>query len=709
MDVNLLDPALPGRDRELELIEDLLDRVGSSGGALVVRGEAGVGKTALLNAAVRRASARGMPVLTTTGVQSEANLPFAGLHQLLRPGLSALDRLPGPQRAAIEAAFGMTDTAAPDFFLIALAALDLLADLAVASPLLLVIEDAHWLDAATCDVLAFVARRVEFEPVVLLFAVRSGIDARIDPTGLPVLSLEGLEESVAAALLDANAPSLSPELRRRVLAEAAGNPLALAELPHAVANDLMLSPAAPLPITERLEQAFAARTSDLPSVTQTLLLVAALDDGGGLREVLGASSLLEGRTVRAGELVGAATAQLVTLEDDGIRFRHPLIRSAIYQQAPVLDRQAAHAALARIYVDDRDRSVWHRAASLNAPDDEVGVELEDAAARALRRGAAAVAAAALARAAQLTADVQRRGHLLIRAGEIEFERGHSDLSTRLLREAQLLELDRHESTKLSFLLETVEQSAWSGATAAPAFVEIAEQLSDGGDAAGALEALLLVSLRCWWGNPDQETRDLVVAAAERLPIQADNPALIATLAMTDPVYRGSVAIERIVAHTPAAVSDPTVSFLLGTAATAAWAHDLSIGLLASAVDGFRAQGRLGLLVQALVSEAWAGVMLANAALAAPAAEEAERLGVETGQPLWATAATLARAIIAADHGDTAVSAELAAEAEQVLLPMRANPMLSLVEFARGRAALVDGRFADAYDHLRRIFDPADIA
>jgi DNA-binding CsgD family transcriptional regulator len=283
------------------------------------------------------------------------------------------------------------------------------------------------------------------------------------------------------------------------------------------------------------------------------------------------------------------------------------------------------------------------------------------------------------------------------------------LSTRLLREAQLLELDRHESTKLSFLLETVEQSAWSGATAAPAFVEIAEQLSDGGDAAGALEALLLVSLRCWWGNPDQETRDLVVAAAERLPIEADNPALIATLAMTDPVYRGSVAIERIVAHTPAVVSDPTVSFLLGTAATATWAHDLSIGLLASAVDGFRAQGRLGLLVQALVSEAWAGVMLANAALAAPAAEEAERLGVETGQPLWATAATLARAIIAADHGDTAVSAELAAEAEQVLLPMRANPMLSLVEFARGRAALVDGRFADAYDHLRRIFDPADIA
>ena len=706
--MNLPDLALPGRERELGLIEDLLAQVGDRGGALVVRGEAGVGKSALLDAARRLASARGLAVLATSGVQSEAHLPFAGLHQLLRPGLARLERLPEPQRAAMRAAFGMTDAAAPDFFLIALAALDLLSDLAAAAPLLLLVEDAHWLDAGTCDVLGFVARRLEFEPVLLLFAVRSGVDARLD-AGLPVLRVEPLEESVAAALLDASAPGLSPELRQRVLAEAAGNPLALLELPRALADDVALSPVTPMPLTERLEQAFAARTSDLSTATQTLLLAAALDDGGGVREVLAAASLLEGRSVAAAELADAAAAQLVVFEANGVRFRHPLIRSAIYQQAPVFERQAAHAALAAVYAADPDRSVWHRAASLAGPNDAVSAELEEAAARALRRGAPAVGATALVRAAELSTDVRRRGRLLIRAGETEFGLGRVDLSMRLLHDAQQLELDPHERTRLTFLLEVFDQGGWSGAATAPSFVEMAEQLNAAGDAAGALEALLTVALRCWWANPDRETRELVVAAAERLPVPDDDPALIATLALTDPVQRGAVAIERIAATKPAAVTDPGVAFLLGNSATAVWAHDLSVGFLAAAVDGFRAQGRLGLLAQALAAEAWAGVMLGNASLAAPAAEEAERLGAETGQPLWAAAAALARAVVAADRGATAVAVELAAKAETVLLPIGANPMLSLVQFARGRAALVEGRFTDAYEHLRRIFDAADIA
>jgi DNA-binding CsgD family transcriptional regulator len=702
--------ALPGRGRELRALEELLERVGERGGALVVRGEAGVGKSALLEAARRMASSRGMAVLATTGVESEAHLPFAGLHQLLRPALARLDRLPEPQRAAVQAAFGMTDAAAPDFFLIALAALDLLSDMAASRPLLLVVEDAHWLDAATCDVLGFVARRLEFEPVVLLFALRTGVDARIDPAGLPVLALDGLDEPVAAALLDEHAPDLSPELRQRVLAEAAGNPLALQELPRAVAGDPALSPATPLPLTERLEQAFAAQTSDLPATTRLLMLVAALDDGGGIREVLAAASFLAGRSVTAVELGDAGTAQLVTVEADGVRFRHPLVRSAIYQESPALERQAAHAALAAIYADeDADRSVWHRAASLAAPDDAVSRDLEEAAARAVRRGAPTVAASGLARAAQLTTDARRRGTLLVRAGEIEFGLGHIDRSIRFLREAQQLELGRHDRTRLAFLLETLDQAGWSGAAHAPSFVDIADELSAAGDAAGALNALLTVALRCWWGNPDQETRDLVVAAAERLPVPEDDPALIATIALTDPVSRGAVAIDRIAAGSPATATEPDVAFLLGSSAAAVWAQDLSVGFLATAVDGFRVQGRLGGLVQALVSQAWSGVMLANHSVAAPAAEEAERLGAETGQPLWSTAATLARAMIAADRGETAVAAELAATAERVLLPIGANPMLSLVQFARGRAALVDGRFTDAYEHLRRIFDAEDIA
>ena len=702
--------SLHGRERELRALEELLKGVRDRGGALVVRGEAGVGKSALLEAARLTAGSRGMAVLATTGVESEAHLPFAGLHQLLRPALARLDRLPEPQRAAVQAAFGMTDAAAPDFFLIALAALDLLSDMAVSRALLLVVEDAHWLDAATCDVLGFVARRLEFEPVVLLFAMRAGVEARLDPAGLPVLTVDGLDEQAATALLDEHAPDLAPELRQRVLTEAAGNPLALRELPHAAAGDPTLSPAAPLPLTERLEQAFAAQTSDLPAATQTLLLVAALDDGGGVRESLAATSLLTGRSVTAGELGDAAAAQLLTVGAGGVRFRHPLVRSAIYQQAAAVERQAAHAALATVYAGrDADRSVWHRAASLSAPDDAVSRDLEEAAARALRRGAPAVAASGLLRAAQLTTDARRRGYLLVRAGEIEFGLGHVERSLRFLREAQQLELDRHDRVRLAFLLETLDQAGWSGAAHAPSFVAIADELNAAGDAAGALDALLTVAVRCWWGNPDQTTRDLVVAAAERLPVSEDSPALIATLALTDPLYRGAFALDRIVAGTPAAAAEPAAAFLLGSSATAVWAHDLSIGFLAAAVDGFRAQGRLGGLVQALVSQAWAGVLLANISLAASAAEEAERLGAETGQPLWSTAATLARAMVAADRGETAAAAELAAVAEEALLPIGANPMLSLVQLVRGRAALVDGRFTDAYEHLRRIFDPEDIA
>ena len=542
---------------------------------------------------------------------------------------------------------------------------------------------------------------------MLLLAVRSGADARIDPAGLPVLRVDALAEPAAAALLDATAPDLSSELRQRVLAEAAGNPLALLELPRAVPGGQALSPVTPLPLTERLEQAFAARTSGLSGTTRTLLLVAALDDGGGIAQILAAASLLEGRSVTAAELADAATVQLVSFEADGVRFRHPLIRSAVYQQVPVFERQAAHAALAAVHAADPDRSIWHRAASLAAPDAVVSAELEETAARALRRGAPAVAASALVRAAELSADVRGRGRLLIRAAETEFGLGRVDLSMRLLRDAQQLELERHERTRLMFLFEILDQGGWSGAATARSFVETADELIETGDTAGALEALRTVALRCWWGNPDHETRELVVAAAERLPVAQDDPALIATLALSDPVRRGAVVIERIAAAEPAA--DPTVAFLLGSSATAVWAHDLSIVFLAAAVDGFRAQGRLGLLAQALVSEAWAGVMLANATLAAPAAEEAERLGAETGQPLWAAAAGLARAVVAADRGATATAVELAAQAEKVLLPIGANPMLSLVQFARGRAALVEGRFTDAYEQLRRVFDPADIA
>jgi hypothetical protein len=208
---------LYGRERELAMLGELVTRVGEPGGSLVVRGEAGTGKSALLSETGRLARERGLVVPKTTGVESEAHLPFAGLHQLLRPILAEIDALPGPQRAAISAAFGRSDEAAPDIFLIALAALDLLVEVSGGSPLLLVVDDAHWLDRPSCDVLAFVARRVELEPIALLFAVRDGFDDPFEAADLPELRVEGLDDARALELLGANAPDLAPDVRKRLL------------------------------------------------------------------------------------------------------------------------------------------------------------------------------------------------------------------------------------------------------------------------------------------------------------------------------------------------------------------------------------------------------------------------------------------------------------------------------------------------------------
>ena len=311
-----------GRERELAALEDLIDGVSDRGGALELSGEPGIGKSALMRESARRATARGMRVLRASGVQSEAHLPFAGLHQLLRPVLGGVDELPAPQRAALLAAFGMSEESAPDLFLIALAVLDLLAEAAAASPHLLVVEDAHWMDPASSDVLAFVARRLESDPIVLLAAVREGFETPFRDAGLAELSLGRLDDSFSAALLDAGAPGLPPALRDRILDGAAGNPLALVELPVASAalGDGALPPAW-LPLTTRLEQAFAARVAGLPAATRTLLLVAALNDDRQPAELLEAGALVAGAALRWGELAPAVAARLVEVDERELRFR----------------------------------------------------------------------------------------------------------------------------------------------------------------------------------------------------------------------------------------------------------------------------------------------------------------------------------------------------------------------------------------------------
>lgn len=344
--------ALLGREREIGVLNNLLDGVSDHGAALVMRGEAGVGKSALLAAASAHARGRGMRVLTITGAQAESLLPFAGLHQLLHPLLDQADELPVPQREALHAAFGMTDGSgfnpAPNLFLIALATLELLSSAAERTPLLVLAEDAQWLDGSTVDALAFVARRLESEPIVLLLAIREGVASALAETGLPDLQLEGLDDAAASALLDARAPELAPAVRERLLEEAAGVPLALLELPTALKAEQLggAEPLPPwLPLTIRLERIFGERVSHLPEPTRALLLTAALDTGE-FAEALQAATLLVGAPVSEEALEPAVAAGLAQVEDHLIRFRHPPVRSAIAQTAGGARLRAAHEALA---------------------------------------------------------------------------------------------------------------------------------------------------------------------------------------------------------------------------------------------------------------------------------------------------------------------------------------------------------------------------
>ena len=703
---------LYGREREFGVLNHLAGRLGkAAGGALVVRGEAGIGKSALLAAITAQARDRETRVLSAVGVQSEAQISFAGLHQLLRPVLHLAQGLPPRQRAALHAAFGMSDEVTPDLFMTGLAALELIGDAAERSPVLLIIEDAQWLDQPSCAVLAFVARRLEAEPALMLIAARDGFPSPFDEAGLTELRLQGLSEKASGQLLDSRAPGLDPVVRERLLQDAAGNPLALIELPAALRSERLdeggLLPSR-LPLTARLERAFAAQGAGLPSATRSLLLAAAADDAGVVAEVLNAATILEGEAVTAGAFTPGIAAGLVAIQGTQLRFRHPLVRSAIYRAAGLPERQAAHAALAQVLAGQPDRQVWHRAAAALGPDEQVAAELEEAAVRAGQRGAVAVAVAALQRAAELSEDPDRRGSRLLRAADLGFEFGRPGLGPQFLHAAEPLDLPAEQRTWLSWLRETYGDASWSGAAKVGPLAQIADRMRSGGHTDLAVQCLVAAALRCWWGNPDQETRAAVTAAAERLRLPRDAPARLAILAYADPVAHGAFVIDRVSRMTPL-LADPAGAYLAGSAAAAVWAFDLSLGFLDAAVNGLRAQGRLGLLAQALVSQAWAAVHLAREPLAVSAAEEAARLARETGQPREVASAQLAQATIAAERGDFTVAEELARQAEAVLLPMGATPMLALAQFVRGRGAVAHQRYAEGLDHLRRVLDPADPA
>jgi DNA-binding CsgD family transcriptional regulator len=598
---------LLGRRDECVVLDRLLDAVrGGESRVLVVRGEPGVGKSSLL--AYLYAQSSGCQVVRAASAQSEMELAFAGLHQLCGPIMDRLECLPGPQRDALRTAFGLSGGDPPDRFFVGLAVLGLLAEVARNGPLVCLVDDAQWLDRASAQALAFVARRLAAESVALVFAVRdSGMELR----GLPELPVVGLRAHDAGALLGSviRGP-LDHRVRDRIVAETRGNPLALLELPRGstsaeLAGGFGLAGAPAL--QGRIEESFLRRLAALPSESQRLLLVAAAEPIGEPVLVWRAAERLG---IAASAAAPAETAGLVEIGAH-VRFRHPLVRSAVYRAASAEERQSVHCALADATDRevDPDRRAWHRAQATPLPDEAVAVELERSAGRAQARGGLAAAAAFLERAVALTPDPARRGERALAAAQAKHLAGAPDTALGLLAGAEAGPLDELQRARADLLRAQVAFASGSGSDAPTLLLEAAKRLTPLDVELARATCLEALCATVYVGPPDSGCDPLEVAeavlAAARPGAQGATDLLLDGLAvMIKEGYASAAPALRLALR--AFDSDDLSAgeglgwgWLAAYIASTLWEHETQLALITRQVQFAREAGALALLPHTL--------------------------------------------------------------------------------------------------------------
>ena len=471
-------PGLRGRREECDALSGLVASAQSGRSqVLVLRGEAGIGKTALLEFLVNRAE--GCRVGRAAGVESELELAYAGLHQLCCPYLDRIGTLPVPQREALGTVFGLQPGVAPDRFLLGLAVLTLLSEVAEEQPLICVVDDAQWLDQASAQSLEFVARRLAAEPVGLVFAVRE-TDEEPKLAGLPELRVRGLAIGDAAALLESAVPgTLDSRVRDRILAESQGNPLALLELPRALTPTELAFGTDPgarsaAPLAGRLEGSFITQLRSLPPPSRQFLLVAAAEPVGDVPLLWRVAQRLG---IGAAAATSAEAAGLIEFRDR-VRFRHPLVRSAVYRSATAAERRAVHEALADVTDPglDPDRRAWHRACAAVGPDEQVAAELERSADRSVSLGGVAAAAAFFEEAAALTPDPARRARRSLAAAQAKATAGAFGSALALLAEAEAGPLDEAGRARIDLLRAQISYNSSHSNEALPLLLAAARRL-----------------------------------------------------------------------------------------------------------------------------------------------------------------------------------------------------------------------------------------
>jgi DNA-binding CsgD family transcriptional regulator len=707
-------PVLYGREPERSRIRELLEGARASRSAvLVVSGEPGVGKSALLEDA--RDKAGDMLVLSTAGVESEAQLPFAALHQIVRPVLGHVERLPQPQAAALHGALGLAAGGREDRFVVSVAVLSLLAEAAEERPLVCLIDDAQWLDEASAGALVFVARRIEAEGIVMLFGAREGEVRRFEAPGLPELQLGGLDAAAAGELIDRHAGvALAPELRERLVVETGGNPLALLELSPAL-SEAQLSGAeavlAPIPVSARVEHAFLARVQRLPEETQTLMLVAAADDSGELATVLRAAAKLG---AAADALDGAEQAGLVHVRGTRVELRHPLVRSAVYQAAPLSRRQAAHGALASVLDGEAeaDRRAWHRAAASVEPDPSVGEELEQAAQRARRRSGFAAASLAFERAATLTADEEHRARRLTAAAENAWLAGNVERALMLLEGARPLVSEPIQRADIDRFLGLIEMTRGVPADACQLLLHAATEVARS-DGERALQLLNIAGLAAAYAG-DQEAAVAIADAARALA--TEEPPFLRMLAelliglgahakgdFSDGSARLRLALELAEELDDDAASEEPVALLFaGRAALYLGDDRVTQRTHHEAAGRARASGALSIVTQLLPRLALAEVWAGRWPSAAANAEEGVQLAREIGQHDLVAQDLVMLALIAALRGSEDECRSLAAESRELASARRIGIVLEAAQWALAVLELGLGRAEEALRRCREI-------
>ncbi len=694
---------LYGREDERARVGALVDAARSSrSGALILRGDAGVGKTALLEDARERAG--GMHVLAAGGVEAESELPFAGLHQLVRPALHLLERLPEPQAAALQGAFGMRQRSGEDRFLISVACLSLLSELAETSPVLCLIDDAQWLDASTADALAFVARRLGAEGIAMLFAARDRDDGGFLAREVPELEVGGLDAGAAGVLIADGADGVAPAVRDLLVERSGGNALALVELPRALS-------AAQLAGTEQLpdelavscdvERVFRDRVGRLPGATQQMLSLIAAEGSGRLAPVMRAS---EAAGVGAEALGHAEQAGLVSIRGTRVEMRHPLLRSAILDGMSEGARRSAHRALAEALGDDLrlDERAWHLAAAAHGADAHAAEELERAGARARRMSAHASAAAAFERAAELSVDEASQGRRLIAAAAAAWHAGQPDRASQLLDRADPLVAERRLRADVEHLRGEIQLRCGVLLDACDVLMAGAADIA-GVDSGKALRMLLQAREAAGWAGDTPRTVETGHRAAE-LPV-GDDPAsrfLADLLVGVGSLYEGKTAIGlplvRDVVSRIEDFDEPSWVVWAATGAQALGDESRATELLQRAIDLARASGAVDELTYVLLAYVLMGLLAGRFGVAAEAAEGLT-LAREAGLPNAASTHLAMLAWFSAQRGKDGECRELAASAIELARPSGGAFASSIAQWGVGLLELSRRRAGEAAARL----------